>query len=276
MFTPMTSFVTRTSLFTVALTVFFRPVPVAAQENKAFGTYTNPGAALIGIFYDTKQTQKGAPLADQYLQTYEDFVATGWDERFLTRFFRGTRPVYATQVFIPNMQSNTAPKIFGLEKVVKEKRWFVIYKGQVSPPEDGTYRFTGVADDVMAVAVNGKTTLMAVYGGSIGQHFKGWEEPEPDNPNVQTQEGKLRHGNWFECKKDEIIDLDILVGEYPGSLFGAWLFIEKKGVTYPTVNNPRYGPQPVLPVFQVTAQKISPDGMPVPFTTDSPPWTCHQ
>jgi hypothetical protein len=249
---------------------------VKAGDKTIFGSLTNPGTALIGIFYDTKQSQKLVPMGGDYMQTFADFLASGWDEHFLSRFYRGTRPVYATQVFIPNFGASEAPKAFGLEKYVRGTRWFVIYKGQVSPPEDGTYRFVGVADDVMAVAVNGKTSLISCYAGDGPVNMKAWEEPEPENPRIKTVEGKLRHGDWFTCKKDDIIDLDVLMGEFPGNLCGAWLYIEKKGATYKWINDPTFGKQPVLPVFQVAAQKISPEGMPIPFTTDSPPWTCHQ
>ena len=247
-----------------------------ASDKTMFGSQTNPGTALIGIFYDTKQSQKGGLLGGNYLQIFADFLASGWDEKFLSRYYRGTRPVYATQVFIPNFAASEAPKAFGLEKNVKGTRWFIVYKGQVSPPEDGTYRFVGIADDVMAVAVNGKTCLISCYAGEGPVNMKAWEEPEPEKPRIKTVEGKLRHGDWFTCKKDQIIDLDVLIGEFPGNLFGAWLLIEKKGVQYPVFNDPNFGPQPIYPVFQVAPQAISKDGIPIPFTTDSPPWTCHQ
>lgn len=240
----------------------------AADDSSAFGSSEKNASALIGIFYDLKQNQKGEPVNGDYLQTLGQFLKSGWDENTLHRYFRGTRPVYATQVFIPHIGAGAAPKAFNLEKVVQPQQWFVVYKGQVSPPEDGTYRFVGTSDDVMAVAVNGKTCLVSNFMGTADH--SGWKMPEPET-TVMTKVGPLRRGDWFTCRKDQIIDLDILIGEYPGTAFGAWLFIEKKGVSYPTSGN-----VPVLPVFQVAKQAIPIERQPIPFSTDSPPWTCHQ
>lgn len=240
----------------------------ADDDNSAFGSSEKNNSALIGIFYDLKQNQKGEPVNGDYLKTLGEFLKSGWDENVLRRYFRATRPVYATQVFIPHMGAGGAPKAFNVEKVVQPQQWFVVYKGQVSPPEDGTYRFVGTSDDVMAVAVNGKTCLVSHFMGT--KDHSNWKLPEPTT-TVITKVGPLRRGDWFECKKDQIIDLDILIGEYPGTAFGAWLFIEKKGASYPSVSG-----IPVLPVFQVARQSIPVGKQPIPFSTDSPPWTCHQ
>ena len=78
----------------------------------------------------------------------------------LNRYYRFSKPLYTTQIFIPDMNANEGPKAFGAEKLVKPSRWVIHYKGQVSAPEPGTYRFWGIADDVMAAAVNGKTVLV--------------------------------------------------------------------------------------------------------------------
>ncbi|MDR1190991.1 MAG: hypothetical protein LBK60_04905 [Verrucomicrobiales bacterium] len=247
--------------------------PRSADESSAFGSLEKKDAALIGIFYDFKRTQKGGRLQVNYMKTIGDFLNSNWDESALARFFRAARPVYATEVFIPNVSAGAAPKAFGLEGVVEPCEWIVVYKGQVSPPADGTYRFVGIADDVMAVAVNGKTVLFSHYQGT---NYSNWREPEPDHPNIRTVEGKLRHGDWFDCRKDQIIDLDILIGEWPGTLFGAWVFIEKKGVAYPFKDDPKHGRQYIYPVFQVAAKPIPAANQPIPYTTDSPPWTCHQ
>jgi len=79
-----------------------------------------------------------------------------------------------------------------------------------------------------------------------------------------------------ETLQGKIIDLDILIGEYPGNAFGAWLLIEKKGAKYPTTVDPKYGEQQVLPVFQVRKKTIATKSKDVPFSTDAEPWVCHQ
>lgn len=249
--------------------------PAPATES-AFGSSTKTAGSMLGIFYDLKQTQKRRPLPDgtNHLETLGRFLDSGWDETTLSGFFRATTPLYATEVLIPTMSADGAPEAFGLKGIVRPGHWFVIYKAQVSPPEDGTYRFVGIADDVMAVGVNGKTSLVSNYGSH--RNYSRWTEPSPEEA-IPCWAGKMKRGNWFTCKKDEIIDLDILIGEIPGSLFGAWLLIEKQGVTYPTTVDPKGNTVPVLPVFQVKAKPVpQPRGdNTIPFSLSDKPWVCH-
>ncbi|WAC20799.1 PA14 domain-containing protein [Luteolibacter sp. SL250] len=244
----------------------------AEQAGSVFGSAEKSAGAMIGIFYDLKQNQRRQPVKVNYLQTLGEFLDSGWDENVLSRFFRGTKPVYATDVFIPTMSAGAAPEAFDLKDVVQPMSWFVIYKAQVSPPEDGTYRFVGASDDVMAVGVNGRTVLVSHYMGTA--NTSKWRQQDPKE-NTKAWAGELRRGDWFEAKKDQPIDLDILIGEYPGNIFAAWLLIEKKGATYPMVDD-RYGRQIALPVFQVKPRQITPKENDPPFTTDGVPWTCHQ
>lgn len=249
---------------------------VTAQEKEApqdsvFGSSKKTAGSMLGIFYDLKQNPKRQPLPNgDDLRTLGRFLDSGWDESVLSRYFRATKPLYATEVLIPTMSADAAPAAYGLTGVVRPSHWFVIYKAQVSPPEDGTYRFVGIADDVMAVGVNGKTVLVSNFGGH--PNHSRWKEPSPSE-DIKVWAGNMKRGDWFTCKKTDIIDLDILIGEIPGSLFGAWLLIEKKGETYPTTKDGR----PEIPVFQVKAKPVAQPtgGNTVPFSVNSKPWTCH-
>ena len=236
-----------------------------------FGAKTASGGALIGIFYDLKQNQTGQPVSVDYLKTFAAFVDSGWDEAVLSPFFKVTRPIYATQVFTPYMPASEGPKVFGVENIVKPSHWMVVFKGQVSPPEDGVYRFVGASDDIMAVAVDGKTVLVSDW--NAGPNPTKWVEPEPAPKNAR---GVMRFGDWFPCRKDQIIDLDILIGEFPGGKFGAWVAYEKQGVNYPLSTNPALAGDPVVPVFQLAHQSIPPQDQRVPYTTDAPTWKSYQ
>ena len=103
------------------------------------------------------------------------------------------------------------------------------------------------------------------------RNYSRWKEPSPAQ-NIKVWAGDLKRGGWFSCKKDEIIDLDILIGEIPGNLFGAWLLIEKQGASYP-----KNAGQPLLPPFQVKAKPImNPAGEHyIPFQVNNTPWICH-
>ena len=246
--------------------------PEAVQDS-VFGSSQKTVGTMLGIFYDLKQNPKRQPIPNpQPADTYKAlaaFIDSGWDESVLSRFFRATKPLYATEILIPSMDSGGAPQAFGLTGIVKPGHWVAIYESQVSPPEDGTYRFVGAADDVIAVGVNGKTVLVQdFYDG----HFSSWKEPSPKETIPCWIRSGLKRGDWFTCKKDQIIDLDILIGEIPGNLFGAWLLIEKQGATYPTNAG-----KPLLPVFQVRAKPIQVAGGEhyIPFSVNNTPWICH-
>src|ERR1700677_40146 len=136
---------------------------LADAQSSAFGSSTQSEAALVGVLYDLKQTQDHQPTSvdpETYTTVIDEFLSKGWDESVLNRYYRVSRPLYTTQIFIPNMNADKAPEAFGAQKTVKPSRWVIHYKGQLSAPETGTYRFWGIADDVMAAAVNGKTVVV--------------------------------------------------------------------------------------------------------------------
>jgi hypothetical protein len=222
-----------------------------AEDASPFGHDDKNHAGLIAIIYDLKQTQKRQPSrvsSGEYPAVISDFLSKGWDEEVLNRFFRVTRPLYATQVFIPGMEAGAAPKAFGVQDVIKPSEWVIHYKGQVSPPRDGVYRFAGYADDVMAAAVNGKTVLI---GCRPDMDFSSvWKSKE--SPGAFAFNGNLVYGDWVEMHKGQPIDLDVLVGERPGGDFCAFLLYEIQGQTY---GKDKDGKQ-ILPVFQLAAEEV--------------------
>src|SRR4051794_694624 len=121
------------------------------------------GGALVGKFYDLKQLKDGKPskLEDKgYSDELYNFVTkSNWNTSALDKYFVGPNQLYATQVFVPKMNANQGPVEFGLGGRVQPKMWIVHYKGNVIPPEGGTYRFVGMADDVLVVRFNGKVVL---------------------------------------------------------------------------------------------------------------------
>jgi len=241
------------------------PAPATSQDTQtatAFGSTTRSEAALIGILYDLKQDQQHKPKKGQYLELIGRFVREGWDEGILNEFYRVTRPLYTTQVFIPLMAADEAPRSFGVQDIMKPRMWVVHYKGQVSPPHAGTFRFVGMSDDILAVAVNGKTALLAQYP-AWKELNSVWRDAPRDG--IGTPVGPAISGDWFTVKEGQVIDLDIIVGEYPGAQFGAWLMIEEQGVTYEKDGQGK----PILPVFQLSDSAI-PDGRNPPARKSRP------
>ena len=248
----------------------------ADDDSSVFGHATPSEAALIGVLYDTKQTYNHKPtyigVGDGYTAVIDNFIARHWDEAVLNKFYRVSKPLYTTQIFVPNMNADNAPKAFGAEKLVQPSGWLIHYKGQVSPPTTGVYRFWGSGDDVMAVAVNGKTVLVANRFDSPF-HLVKWKSAEPDG--AQAADGPLHAGDWMPLRADQIVDLDVVIGERPGGYFNAFLLVEKQGDTYMKDQDGRG----IFPIFQV-APYNTPDlnnvGAEPRFAKGFPTWKSYQ
>lgn len=225
---------------------------------------------MVGILYDLKQDQARKPMKmnnPAYGQLVDEFIASGWDEGVLNRYFRAARPLYTTQIFIPLMSAGAAPKAFEVEKIVKPMYWLVHYKGQVSAPTSGAWRFWGYGEEVCSVAINGKNVLLSNWR-EITTPTVNWKSSEP--PGQKVAAGNLRAGDWMELKAGQVVDIDVLIGERGGGVFCAFLLIEKRGETYEKING-----QPILPVFQLaphnTPQPQAPKLGPV-IATKGPIW----
>ena len=240
------------SVYTLVFFLYATAVTSAqnAGETSYFGSLNRSETALIGILYDLKQDQKHQPKNVNYSTLVGSFIRNGWDEGILNEFYRATRPLYTTQVFVPLMNADNAPRAFGVEDIIKPRHWVIHYKGQITPPHAGTFRFVGVADDILAVAVDGKTALVGEHPGSrLKDH--GWRDAPRDAINVGPT-GPAVSGDWFTVKDGQIIDLDIIIGERPGGQFGAWLMVEEQGASYDKDHNGKA----ILPVFQLSAHDI--------------------
>jgi len=266
----------------LCLLIFAAALPAVAQNRSVFGETTRSEAALVGVLYDFKQTQDHAetPVTPQtYSRIIEEFLLKNWDERVLNRYYRVSRPLYTTQIFIPTIDADAAPRAFGVEKLVRPSLWLAHYKAQVSAPSGGVWRFVGASDDMLAVAVNRKTVLVANRYDTVLRNIR-WRASEPDGP--QAANNPLRHGDWISLKPGEIIDLDVIIGERPGGTFNAFLYIEKKGLTY--AHDPEG--HPILPIFQVAPYNTpvgdtsnTPDSaafITPPFANGHPTWKSYQ
>lgn len=252
------------------------PPPSPPAGSSLFGSEQVGEAALIGIFYDLKQNQQRQESdrrERRYAETVNTFLERRWDESVLEPFFKSTRALYTTQIFIPRIDAGSAPVAFGLEGVVQPRQWLIHYKGQVSPPRDGTYRFHAYCDDLIVIAVNGQTVLVdSLLGDGLPftpERFRG----ESRGPRA-GRKSNLRAGDWIPLQASQPVDLDILIGENPGGNFSAYLLYERQGETYQ--RDPQG--QPIYPIFQL-APFDTPD-----YGTDRAPrfapptelWKAHQ
>lgn len=233
----------------------------AEPETSVFGSRQASQAALIGILYDLKQTQEHKPIPmdiKTYGNVVDEFLSKGWDESVLNRYFRAARPLYTRQIFIPLISADSAPRAFGVEKIVQPSFWLIHYKGQVAAPSDGFWRFWGDGEEVCSVAVNGRNVLLANWREITTPNVP-WKSPEP--PGMKVANSQMRAGDWMQLKAGQVVDLDVLIGERAGGVFCAFLLIEKRGENYKQVDG-----SPVLPVFQ-----LAPFKTPLPASTKTGP-----
>lgn len=196
----------------------------AADSDSMFGSSKRTAGALIGILYDFKQNQKREKLPtdrNTFEKSVTQFVESGYDEGGLNKFYRVPRALYTTQLQIPTISADAAPKAFGVEKTVEPQKWMVHYKGQIAAPEDGAYRFLGDADDFVIVALNGKTVLVAEMPGTpLGIKWQARETPP----------GRFQAaGDWISLRAGEVVDIDVVTGESPGGQFRCLLAVQKEG-----------------------------------------------
>lgn len=211
------------------------------QGANALGSTTKgTEAALIGTMYDMKQNQQRQQIPMDprtFLEVLANFLDNHWDEGVLSRYYRVSRPLYTTELNFDRINADFAPKAFGVDKTVQPKMWMAWYKGQITPPSDGTYRFVGFADNYLAVAINGKTCLVACLSSSPIP-TKTWVPPDGQtvtrgNSQIWGRRDQCIAGDWIDFKAGRIYDIDIIFGEVPGGESSCFMGIQKKGQAMP-------------------------------------------
>jgi hypothetical protein len=234
----------------------------------AFGFKGGGGGGLRGHFYDLKQTADRKPTGinddPQHFQVFDDFFSKDWDESVLQKFYQAKDSMMTYQVFIPMMPADNAPKAFSVEKEVKPSHWIVHYKGNVVAPKDGTFRFLGWADDVLAVRFDGKNVL---FDGSCGhtpssifkkKFFSDGNTLPGSKPLPSSDPGTKGVGKWFVVERGKSYPIEVLISEIPGGSFGAWLLIEDRNPEKPYPKRTFDPNHLAYPVFQTKK------GVPVP------------
>jgi len=236
------------------------------------------GGALTGHLYDLKQLKNGTPskLDEQnaYPGEIARFVNSGFNESNFEKYFVGPNPLYTAQIFIPKIKSEQGPLAFGLGGRVQPRMWVVVYRGNVIPPEGGTYRFVGVCDDILVVRFNGRIVLdcgsMTPSGHGPQKFYAG------DGIQLKSDMGWYKgsgRGEPFQVQGEQSYPIEIMIGEWPGGDFKAWLQIEKEGVEYEKDSKGT----PILPIF-----KLAPSDVPHPvgeaplFAKNGPVWKAEK
>lgn len=274
-----------------------------------FGIIKPTGNALAGSFYDFKQTPERKPTGldmPKVQQVLHEFINSGWKERSIEeKYYKATQKLYQTKIYLPTMSAASAPAAFQCEKEVRPSYWAVIYRGTVSPPKSGRYRFVGFSDNFLAVRFDRK--LVFDYGVNIlsgpmridseisSRHIDALTGKKPDKgvekllrraparlpmtfypyPGLNAP---LRYNDWygglavgpeFSAYAGKSYTIEILTGELPGAYFSSWLMIQESGKTYQKTSEG----SPILPLFRLDSS-LPANTKTVPVDPDGPVWRC--
>lgn len=283
-------------------------VPGGMGIANPFGMVDPNANALKGTFYDLKQTKNrnetdmsedSSKSNDLFRAAIREFVNSGWKERFFSKYYQAPITLNQTKFFMPIMNAELAPEAFECEKEVKPQRWVVVYRGIVTPPKTGRYRFVGAADDVLVVRFDGKHVLDYGYtSGTLGKSIQGNVEffnDTKDDPELKklarrdfpmeipvqyydyltTQTytkslGGLALGVEFDAVSGRPYPIEILISEIPGGFFSAVLMIEEIGANYQKDSKGA----PILPIFRLDQSLPAPDKRDntPPFDPGGPVW----
>ena len=222
------------------------------------GSGWGANAGLVGTFYDLKQKANGSttemmentPESRQiYVDRVRAFVRGGFRESgSMATYFKSPVKLVTKQVFMPSMPASaaTGADAFNVPQV-RPSRWLVHYAGSVRAPKTGSFRFVGMADDILAVSWNRMAVLDAGhdlvtvtnkdYNGT-GHHASKDFVPRNGTGDRFTDEeqkkvgssgegGGWRVGRWIDVKKGDVYQMDVVIGETPGGEFGAYLILEE-------------------------------------------------
>ena len=234
------------------------------EGGEGLGSGSAGGSALVGTFYDLKQTKTGAPTGivsgvpgeGKVLEVLNGFLK-GWSESTLNKYYKSPQKLYASSFYLPVCKAAYGPKAYGVGDKVKEGAWVAIYRGKVRAPKSGKFRFIGTGDECIAVRFNRKMVLEAGYrlpsrwskenpnrarvsGGDGAGYWKevkegkdkvhkGYELVKLNGLNVWNGAGELggmTAGQVFEVEEGEVYPIEVMITEVPGGKFGVMLLLD--------------------------------------------------
>ena len=245
----------------------------------AFGDSVSEESALVGRFYDLKRPidGKAAPLHRQaVVDLFHEFNNKKWDQSIFQAYYSPNVKLYAPYFYLPRCKASYGPEAFQCNDnpnsdapKVDPTAWVVIYRGVVTAPQSGTFRFVGMGDDTLLVRFDNKLVLESGWSIPTRKYFDqgthrsyqseiSQKAPSPNSrhqreitpktkgralyqyettPHWNRSLGGIPSGVPFTVKKGEKYPIEILVSEIPGNEFGFCLLLEE--IDNP--KNPPYG-----------------------------------
>jgi hypothetical protein len=216
----------------------------------SFGFDQAMEGTLEGTLYDFKKDEKGKVLSkvEKFVPgrsggrakvSYASGILKSFTGNFRKdeldrKFFKSETLLYGAYFIIPNTSASAAPRAFKVEGVIAPELICAAYTGTYRPSENGRFRLFGKADDVLIVRINGKIVLDASWSKST---FSRWNQPASakrvDEKSPQSYFGLSQPGvtgNWFDLTEGRETQVEIVIAEVPGEMFGAYILIEEEGV----------------------------------------------
>jgi hypothetical protein len=222
------------------------------------GSEQSVGNDFEGTFYDLKRWRNNEKVVGMTVATgggndpeplnilVREFLDNDWDESILKRYKEGDKKLYATQFFIPPIDADMAPILFGFGDDYEPALWSILYKGKLAHPDGGTFRFSGVGDTLLYVRVNGKLVLDAGYEINAIERYTDWRSPSDEHRVYPMTITRQRVGEWFTLEPGVPVDMEVWYVCRASSRVKIMLTVQEEDVDYP-VND--LG-DPVWPIFK--------------------------
>ncbi|MDR2863960.1 MAG: hypothetical protein LBV54_08870 [Puniceicoccales bacterium] len=210
-----------------------------------FGAKFRQPNRLEATLYDLKRDKNGKGLyaygnqgarINEMKVAFTGFVATGLRKSFFDgKYAAAPDKLYASSLFIPPVNASEATKAFNCEDKIQAPGWLGYYEGWITPPESGMYRFAGMGDDGLLVAIQGQVKFWGPWTqGGMQTWVKPQKDWEPKSaylangslPNLGSN-GRY-YGSWFDMTKGRTYRIQIVIAEGYGGLFSAGLLIQQK------------------------------------------------
>lgn len=216
-----------------------------------FGATESIGSDLVGTFYDFNRTRSGKVTGielDGFEAELVRFHKSGWKKSTIAKYYQSPKKLYATSVAMPPLMSPLGPAAFG-EPDNEDRQWIVLYEGQLVHKDGIKFRFVGNSDDKLAVRVDGKVVLDGCRedNSHVGpQIATDWVPNGADYRKWYICHDYSPVGDLVELEPGVPKDIQIIIGEGPGVIFNAILYVKVEGVDYPIGKSGA----PTLPVFK--------------------------
>ncbi|MBQ7730529.1 MAG: hypothetical protein IJT68_01690 [Lentisphaeria bacterium] len=215
---------------------------------------------------DRKPTEVNADT-NRILPILKEFVLGTWKQEYdkqgrvhypaFDQYYCSPTRLWSPCFYIYSRPAEEAPEAFRCQDEVEGRGWVCIYSGNVIAPFTGKFRFIGSCDDIIVVRFNKQIVLdYGWHSATLGSYLgNGWNDDLrksmmgdvqndryrrmiADSPlyskhklEVYSPEMDHNHGlaksPVLEVEQGEVCSVEILITEFPGIRFNAFLFMEQ-------------------------------------------------